>query len=69
MGGFFLKTKPGPDPEISRREGGELIWLVMVYFMIMPAKEEYRKQSFIFNFQVKMPSKFKTNNLSNGNER
>ena len=25
LGRFFLKTKPGVDPEISRREGGELI--------------------------------------------
>ena len=39
-GGFFLKTKPGDDPEILRREGGELIWLDMVYFMIILAKRE-----------------------------
>ena len=38
LGGFFLKIKPGADPEISRREGGELIWLDMVYFMITIAK-------------------------------
>ena len=38
LGGFFLKTKPEVDPEISRREGGELRWLDMVYFMIILAK-------------------------------
>ena len=28
MGGFFLKAKPGADPEIlKRRGGGVLIWL------------------------------------------
>ena len=40
LGSFFLKTKPGADPEISRRERGELIWLYMVYFMIILAKRE-----------------------------
>ena len=38
FGGFFLKTKPGVDLEISIREGRELIWLSMVYFMIILAK-------------------------------
>ena len=38
LGGFFLKAKPGTDPEISRREKGELIWLDMVYFMIILEK-------------------------------
>ena len=38
LDGFFLKTKPGADPEISRREGEELIGLNMVYVMIILAK-------------------------------
>ena len=38
MGGFFLKAKPGEDPIILRREGGELIWSDMVHFMIILAK-------------------------------
>ena len=38
LGGFFLKSKPGADPEILRREWGDLIWLDMVYFMIILAK-------------------------------
>ena len=40
---FFLKTKPGADPEISRREGKELIWFDMVYFMIILAKSGRQK--------------------------
>ena len=35
LGGFFLKTKPGTDLEIS---GGGRICLDMVYFMIILAK-------------------------------
>ena len=38
LGGFSLKTKPGANPEILRREGAGLIWLDMVYFMIILAK-------------------------------
>ena len=38
LSGFFLKTKLGMDPEISRKKGGELIWLDMVYFMIILPK-------------------------------
>ena len=38
LGGFFSKTKPGADLKISRREGGELLWLDMVYFIIILAK-------------------------------
>ena len=34
----FLKKKPGADPEISRREGRELICLDTVYFMIILTK-------------------------------
>ena len=37
-GDFFLKLKPGADPEILRREGGELILLDMAYFMITLVK-------------------------------
>ena len=55
MGGFFLKTKPGADPEISRRERRELIWLDMVHFMIILAKRGRKKAFFVFNFQVKIP--------------
>ena len=56
LGGFFLKTKPGADPKISRREGGELIWLDMVHLHDHTSKKgEDRKHSFVFNFQVKIP--------------
>ena len=37
LGGFVLKTKPGADLEISRKEGGGLIWLDIVYVMIILA--------------------------------
>ena len=38
LGGFFLKTESEADPEISRREKGELLWFDMVHFMILLAK-------------------------------
>ena len=38
LGGFFLKTKPRADLEISKREGREIICLGMVYFKIILAK-------------------------------
>ena len=48
-----FKNKARGDPEVSRREGGGLIWLDMAYFMIILAKEEDKSTPFYSTFKLK----------------